>query len=180
MEIPITPRVFLARLLRYFSAFLLREYVSRHFFFFLKMRRKKEDNREPGLTVLRTVSPTRRSRFCQTQRDVSGAPFVIDVVAQSGARKTAETRSFARTRTGFFFHVSSRVVNAYGTVAIYGRTSAKTFGTDKSRRREQLNRFSSSREFRNTQGGRRRRRRRAEAAVSPSFGRVFLLVTRSG
>lgn len=96
-------------------------------------------------------------------------PFVIDVAPRSGGRKNH--RDLARSRAGTnFFHVSSRVVNAYGTVAIYGRTSAKTFGTDKSRQRAVQQIFLvASLEIR----GRWRRWR-------CSFGRVFLRVTRRG
>lgn len=78
------------------------------------------------------------------------------------ARKTRQDQNRSLVRSRGFFYVSSRVVNAYGTVAIYGRMPAKTFGTDKSKRRAaQQIFFVASLEIREEKTARRRRRRRS-------------------
>lgn len=102
-----------------------------------------------ALCTVRRVS--RRATILSNHGETPGCRHSLSTSFREAAEEktTSGSRSLARTDGTNFFHVSSRVVNAYGTVAIYGRTSAKTFGTGQIEATRSSTDFL-RREFRNT------------------------------
>lgn len=131
---------------------------------------KKSGNKRHALCTTRRASP----RFCQILRHTACAIRYRRCSPRSEEKKNQREKTplaSLRVSAATFFMYHREFVNAYGTVAIYGWTPAKTFGTDKSRRRSTILFVASLEIWGKGERGDGKRR---------SFGRLFLFITKSG
>lgn len=153
-----------------------------------KKKKKKENERKEKREERHEFRAVQRASRCHDSvksRDTSPSPFVIDVTAMRKTRgKTAKTRLARLLAISFMYHrelstltVRSRYLRRNAGKNIWhGQIEATRSSTDFLRR-----------EFRNKVGCRRRASRRGKAREGNGagkrtrfFGRVFLLVTKSG